>query len=234
MIGEFKQFRFSPIEFEDLYAEIREPLGRFYKLPDRFSNTGEPLFVPSITTVLSILSKDAIEKWRKKVGEEEANRISTMASERGTRIHEMCEHYIAGEVDKFQDMSYADLITFKTLKPIIDHYIDDVIVQEAPLYSFTHKVAGRTDVIGNYGGELSIIDFKTSTKQKKKEWITSYFLQGAGYSIMYEELTGVRIENIVIIIACDQGEPQIFVEKRSDHEAGFLETRARFRELHGV
>lgn len=227
MVGEFKKFRYSPIEFEELEAEIREPLGRFYHLPDGS-------WVPSITTILSIHSKDKIAEWRKRVGDEEADRISKLATERGTRVHEICENYIAGNVDKLVNLGYTDLATFRSIKPIIDQYIDDVVVQEAPLYSKTQQVAGRTDCIGNYAGELSIIDFKTSTKQKKKAWIQNYFMQGAGYSLMYEEMTGVRINQIVIIIACDVGDPQIFIEQRDDHIEGFISTRNEFRKLYNV
>lgn len=225
-IGNYKNFRQHNLVLPDIEAEIREPLGRFYNTPDGW--------VPSITTILSINSKDHIAAWRKRVGDEEADRISKKASERGTRVHEICEHYIDGNRDKLTNLSHADLLTFKQIKPILDQNLDDILLQEAPLYSTRFRVAGRTDCIGSFRGKLSIVDFKTSTKQKRESWITNYFQQASAYSYMFEEMTGHIAEQCVIIIACDSGDPQVFIKHRDDYINEFIATRERFKEINGV
>lgn len=229
MVGEFKKFRHVPsnYEFTNLEEDYESPLGRRYRTP-----TGN--LYPSITTVLSITQKDHIAKWRAKVGEEKATEVSNRATLRGTRVHSICENYINGDVDKLTNLGYDDLSTFRSLKPIIDQYIDDIVVQEVALFSDKLKVAGRTDCIANYGGVLSVIDFKTSTKQKKVEWIGNYFAQGAAYAVMFEEMTGRPIEQIVILIACDIGEPQVFIVKRDDHIDNFVSIRKQFESLYNV
>lgn len=226
--GTLKTFRHQPIKLIDLDAEIRD-LGRFYKLPD-----GQ--YVPSITTVLSILSKDAIDAWKKRVGDEEAARVSLEASERGTRVHSICEAYVDNKfnVDTLHQLDYKDLLSFKQIKPVLDQNLDDILLQEAPLFSSVHEVAGRTDVIGHYRGKLSIVDFKTSTKQKRKEWITSYLQQIAGYAMMFEEMTGTHVEQGVIVIACDRGDAQTFIVNTMDYRDDFIKTRQLFREKFNV
>jgi CRISPR/Cas system-associated exonuclease Cas4 (RecB family) len=184
--------------------------------------------LPSITTVLSILSRDSIAKWRARVGEEEANRISTRASRRGTNVHQICEDYINNELDikKFQP---CDRETFHSLKPILDEHLDNVYAQEVALWSDYLGIAGRVDCIGEWDGKLSVIDFKTSKKPKKKEWISSYFQQASAYAVMWEERTGIPINNIVILIAVDGEDPQLFIEKRDNYIFDCIETIKRYK-----
>ena len=170
---------------------------------------------PSITTVLGELSKAAIQKWRKRVGETEANKISGKASRRGTSVHSVCESYIKNE-DGFLDGQTPHIVElFKTIEPFLDR-IDNVHGVELALYSDHFGIAGRTDLIAEFDGKLSVIDYKTSNRIKKKEWCESYFAQGAFYGIAYEEITSIPISQVVIIIAVENEQPQLFVEERDD------------------
>ena len=184
--------------------------------------------LPSITTVLSILSRDAIKKWRERVGEAEANKISTKASRRGTNVHAMCEHYINNDLDTKKYLP-NDRETFNSLKPVLDEHLDNIYAQEVPLWSSYLGVAGRVDCIAEWDGKLSVIDFKTSRKLKKKEYISNYFQQCAAYAVMWEERTGIPINKIVVVIAVDGEEPQVFEEKRDNYIYECVETIARYR-----
>ena len=178
---------------------------------------------PSITTVLSILSRKGIAEWRARVGEKEANRVSTTAARRGTNVHLMCEQYVNNELDVSKFMPHEKAM-FYSIKPILNGNINNVVAQEVPLWSSYLGVAGRVDCIAEYNGRLSVIDYKTSGKLKKKEWIGSYFQQASAYCVMFEERTGTPIEQIVIIIAVDGGESQVFIEKRDDHILDCMDT----------
>lgn len=188
---------------------------------------------PSATTVLSVLSKDSIKEWRKRVGEEEANRISSTAATRGTKIHTLVEKYLDNE--EITEELYEDLKVDPFNKQLFEDYkkflncIDNIHAQELALYSDHLRMAGRVDCIAEYNGKLSVIDYKTSRKLKRKEWIESYFMQATAYSIMYEERTGIPIPQIVIGIAVDhESEPQVFVEKRDNWTKKLLNTRDYF------
>ena len=170
---------------------------------------------PSITTILGEFSKASIQEWRKRVGETEANKISGKASRRGTSVHSVCEAYIKNE-DGYLDGQTPNIIElFKTIEPFLER-VDNIHGVELALYSDHFGVAGRTDLIAEFDGVLSVIDYKTSNRIKKKEWCESYFAQGAFYGIAYEELTKIPVSQVVIVIAVDNEGPQLFVEKRDD------------------
>lgn len=168
---------------------------------------------PSITTVLGHFNKKGILEWRKRVGEKEANRISTQASRRGTKVHQMCEDFINNKLDENKFMP-TDKETFNSLRNILTDNINNIHCQEASLYSDYLKVAGRVDCVAEWNNRLSVIDFKTSRKLKKKEYISNYFQQGSAYCVMYEERTKIPVDQLVIVIAVDGESPQIFIEKR--------------------
>ena len=177
--------------------------------------TPEGGLYPSITTVLGELSKAAIQAWRKRVGEEEANKISGKASRRGTSVHSVCESYIKNE-EEFLDGETPHIVElFKTIEPFFER-INNVHGVELALYSDHFGIAGRTDLIAEFDGTLSIIDYKTSNRTKKKEWCEGYFAQGAFYGVAYEELTKIPVPQVVIIMAVENETPQLFVEKRDD------------------
>ena len=170
---------------------------------------------PSITTVLKELSKADIQKWRKRVGEVEANKISGKASRRGTRLHSVCESYIQNKEEFLNGETPHIVELFKTIEPFFER-IDNIQGVELALYSDHFGIAGRTDCIAEFDGVLSVIDYKTSNRIKKKEWCESYFAQGSFYAIAYEELTQIPVSQVVIVIAVDNDQPQLFVEKRND------------------
>jgi genome maintenance exonuclease 1 len=155
-------------------------------------------------------------EWRQRVGEEEANRITRTAASRGKKLHSICEQYLLNEeIDKSKYMPDT-LYSFYQFKPLLNK-ISDIHFLEAPLYSDKLKVAGRVDCIGYYEGDLSIIDFKTSQREKNEEWIEDYFIQACFYSLCYAELTGIVAKNIVILISVEDGENQVFVKKPKEY-----------------
>ena len=167
----------------------------------------------SITTLLSNLSKAGIQKWRNRVGAEEANRISTKASRQGTGVHSICESYIKNE-DGFLDGRMPNEVEmFQSINPLLDK-IDNVHVTEGALYSDELKIAGRTDLIAEFDDELAVIDYKTSRKIKTWDMCHAYFMQGAFYAHAYEERTGIPINNITIIMAVENEKPLLFRETK--------------------
>lgn len=216
-------FLHEPVDlgYDDLIATTKDS-GRVYTDPN--NNT-----YPSITTVLSILSEDAIKAWKARVGEEEANRISKTASNRGTAVHDLLERYVNNESDFDKEVESHIMQSFYDVKPVLDKCLTKVYAQEAGLYSERLGVAGRVDCVGEWNGIDSIIDYKTSKKLKKKEWIDSYFMQSTAYAIMWEERTGIPINQIVVIIAVDNEEPQIFIEKRENWTEKLIQTIAEYK-----
>lgn len=176
--------------------------------------------LPSVTTILGHFKKDKINEWRKRVGHDEANRISNRASTRGTKFHNILEKYLGNSpLSSFltesimPDMKQA----FWDIVPTIDR-IDNIHYLEAKLWSEKLLAAGRTDVIGEFDGILSVIDFKTSTKPKPEHFIEDYFLQATAYAMMYEEKVGVPINQIVVIISVDnEKQPQIFIKEKTPY-----------------
>ena len=167
-------------------------------------------FYPSVTTVIGHSKKKSIMEWRNKVGEEEANKISKRASTRGNKCHKLCELYLSNEsISQYKDDALS-MGLFYQIKPYLDS-INNIHALEAPLSSKLLKMAGRVDCIAEYKSELAIIDFKTSTKSKREEWIQDYFSQETAYAIMFQELTGLIPKRLVTIIATETGIPQVFV-----------------------
>ena len=200
---------------------------RFYLTPDGRK-------YPSVTTVSSFHSAKDIQKWRKRVGEETANKITTQAATRGTAVHKLCEDYINNVEDYTKGHMPINVHAFNCLKPLLDNHIDNVVMQECPLYSNYLEVGGRVDCIADWDGKLSVIDFKTSRKAKKKEWIGGYFMQESAYCVMFEERTKIPIKQIVTVVYVDDDEPQVFIEDRDNYIWEFIELRSQFRNYYGV
>jgi len=207
--------------------QINEEKRRVYKTP-------KGKIYPSVTTVIGIRPKPQLEAWIAEVGEEEAERVKVKAGKRGTAIHDMAERYLNNEKDYDKGHNQADKFTFSTIKPIIDKHIDNVWLSEGRLYSDYLKTAGTVDCVAEYDGRLSIIDFKTSLKLKKREWIDNYFMQEAFYAVAFEERLGKPVSQLVTIIAVDHEMPQIFIEKRDDWISGFMELRLDYNKLFGI
>jgi genome maintenance exonuclease 1 len=168
------------------------------------------------------MKKQAIMEWRNRVGEVEANRISKLATGRGNRVHDLAERYLKNErIDWMREMPDA-VEMFRTLIPSIQR-INNIHYIEQALWSERIGLAGRVDLIAEWDGVLSVIDFKTSKKIKKSEDIQDYFAQCTAYSGMYEEHVGIGIDQIVIVMAVENEEPLIFVEKVENHINNLLE-----------
>jgi hypothetical protein len=169
---------------------------------------------PSITTVIGSNpdKKAGIAKWRRRVGEEKANRVSTRAATRGTDFHLMCEDWLNNKYDEKRfEGKHLPLMMFKNTKPTLSR-INNIYAQEVALYSDHLEIAGRVDCIAEFDGELSIIDFKTSAKEKKLQWIEDYLIQETAYACMLLERYKLKVNKIVTIIACESGDTQVFVE----------------------
>ena len=189
---------------------------RLYETPDGNK-------YPSITTVLSVRNKKGLFEWRKRVGEDVANHIARTAASRGTKVHHMCEDYLNNmhldwpEKWKEHEKHFLPYTLFKVLRDEALCHIDHIYAQEAGLYSDKYKVAGRVDCIANYKGELSIIDFKTSTKERTDAWNENYYIQGSGYAEMFGERTGIIVNQVVILVVTEDGTVQEFVKQKHDY-----------------
>tara|TARA_Y100000310_G_scaffold281763_1_gene302491 strand:- start:390 stop:1061 length:672 start_codon:yes stop_codon:yes gene_type:complete len=219
MISE-KQFNHTQlnIEFDNLPVEQRSGM-RFYKSP-----TGK--WLPSVTTVTGWSKREFFKEWRMKPGNQaESRRCLT----RGNELHQIIEDYINNKENIFKEKQPQNIELFKQIQSEL-HRIDNVYAQEVPLWSDTVSVAGRVDCVAEFDGKISIIDFKGSTKTKKEEWIENYFRQATAYALMFQEKTDIKIENIVIIVACEDGTNQVFKKKPIDYVEGLYNDIKTFYE----
>jgi genome maintenance exonuclease 1 len=171
----------------------------------------------SVTTILSQLTKDDIQKWRDRVGEQEANKISSSASRRGTKLHLMMEDYVGNVEDFALNKMPTTTSLFLDIQPFVDSNLEEVYGIEYPLYSDRLRAAGTSDLICKYAGKPTVLDYKTSSKRKKEEWIENYFIQSTAYALMVKERYDLDIEQIVIMIAVEGDNPQVFVKDPSDY-----------------
>ena len=176
---------------------------------------------PSITSVLSIRSKEGIQKWRENIGEEVANYEMARAARRGKGTHTLIEQYLKGETPTVRGVLPLGL--FKLLRGYVDQ-INNIHMLETIMCSKKLKLAGQVDCIGVYNGKLSVIDFKTANKERQESWVENYFIQTTAYAKMYEEHYGKSIDQIVILIACEDGTAQSFVKERKDYDNKLLES----------
>ena len=183
----------------------------------RFYITPEGNEYPSITTVLSPRNKEGLMKWRKKVGNDVATHIANKAATRGTKVHKMWEDYLNGLDMEHHKKDFLPYCLFNELKDKTFDNINEVIGQELVLYSDKYKIAGRTDLIAEYKGELSIVDFKTSTNERKDSYNENYYIQTAAYAEMFEELTGNPINQIVILVVTENGTVQEFIKNKQEY-----------------
>ena len=189
----------------------------------RFYITPEGDAYPSITTVLSIRKKEGLVVWRKKVGEQVANYVSGKAAARGTAVHHMCEDYLNNKSINFPSefekhvKNFLPWCLFSQLKEQVLHNITDIYAQEVGLYSTKYKVAGRADCICKYKNVPSVIDFKTSTRERSDDWNENYYIQGSAYAEMFEERTGIEINQVVILVVTEDGTVQEFIKEKRDY-----------------
>ena len=198
-------FNHIDIELPKLSRETIDGV-RYYSVPDE----EELLKLVSITSVTSHFNKDIFVKWRKKVGNEEADRITKRATKRGTDMHTLVEHYMKNE--ELPEVPPISDFLFKISKANLKR-INNIYALEGSLYSKQLGIAGTVDCIAEYDGELAIIDFKTSAKPKPRGWIEHYFVQCMAYGCMLYELTGISVKKLVIIMACENGECVVYEER---------------------
>lgn len=205
------KFKLDLVALEEL-PSIDTENGRFYSIP-----SGEKY--PSVTTILGSQpeKKSILEKWKNRVGIETAERISRQAAMRGTAVHSLMENYILDEQIPTGLMPTQKHI-FNMFRDQLDKNLTTVRGVELPLYSHRIKLAGRTDMIGDWNGVPSVIDFKTSKTLKREDWIKDYFIQTTAYSLMFEERIGIHVPQVVVLIGSDEeNHPQVFVRNRDKY-----------------
>jgi len=207
------KFNHETVELPSITAINKEGV-RVYETP-------EGQYYPSITTVLSIRNKKSLFEWRKRVGNDVANHIARTAAVRGTKVHKMCEDWLnedfSFETWEKHKKDFLPYHLFNELKNQRFEFITDVYAQEACLYSDKYKVAGRVDLIANYQHQLSIVDFKTSTNERKDSYNENYYIQTAAYAEMFEEMTGTPIKQIVILVVTENGTVQEFIKDKDEY-----------------
>lgn len=204
----FEHHLYKPVEIQDVYEDGK----RYYITPDgnRY---------PSVTTKISEkFGTHYLDAWRARVGEAEADRISNIAKTRGTAIHNLCERYILNDPKYTKGHMPVNIATFKEIKPVLDQYLGKIYGIEYPLWSDTLKTAGRTDLIAEFDGKLSIVDYKTSKRRKEEDHILNYFVQATTYAHMVAERLNIDVpKQIAIVIAVDEDTSQLFMRKTSDY-----------------
>ena len=187
-------------------------------------------FYPSVTTVLGKNPEKlkGLAEWRKRVGTDEANKISTQASR-----HNIIEDYLNNDLNGQYNENPLGMDMFTMIQPTLDGRLDNIHAQEVALYSKHLGVAGRVDCIAEFDNKLSVIDFKTSRREKKHEWIHDYFKQASAYSIMWEERTGMPIVQLVVLVMVDDSNPQIFIEHRDNWTESLIESIDYYNKEYG-
>ena len=216
-------FTHKPVEITELSTKTVNRK-RFYETP-------EGKLYPSITTVLSRRKMEGLLEWRKKVGDDVANYVARTAAARGTKVHHMCEDFLNNNFDEeVHKKNFLPYTLFGQLKPHLQDKVDNIMSQECGLYSDKYMVAGRVDCIGEYNGIPSIIDFKTSTRERNDDWNESYYIQASAYAEMFEERTGIEINQIVILVVTEDGLVQEFVKEKHEYLPHLIETIDMFTE----
>jgi genome maintenance exonuclease 1 len=210
-----KEYNHKTINLPEITAKTSDGV-RLYETPEGNK-------YPSITTVLSVKNKKGLFEWRKRVGEEVANYVARKAANRGTAVHHMCEDYLNNMPLNYPDswakhkQKFLPYVLFKQLRESVLQKVNNIYAQECGLYSDKYKVAGRVDCIAEYNGVLSIIDFKTSTKERSDAWNESYYIQASAYAEMFEERTGIAINQICILVVTEDGVVQEFVKDKTEY-----------------
>ena len=170
---------------------------------------------PSVTSVLSLRKTEGLTKWRESIGEKVANFEMRRCANRGKSLHTLVEQYLNNETPSIRDVLPLGL--FKLMKPYLDQ-INNIRLVEEIMYSPNLTIAGQVDCVAEYNGKLSVIDFKTANKERIEEWVDNYFLQCTAYSMMYAETYNESIEQIVVLMAAEDGSMKAFVKEPKDYE----------------
>ena len=199
-----------PINFKQAKL-IERDNAHFYQTP-----TGE--IYPSITTILhetmSNEKKESLQNWKEQ--EIAANYITQEAATIGTETHKLIENHI-NEVRQTDNVRLLSVAHFNNLIPFLQK-INNVHGTELRLYSNAMKLAGTSDCIANYDGELSIIDYKTKRSNQREEWMTDHFIQGTAYAQMFKELTGIEVKQMVILVSSEKNSRMEFVKNTKEYK----------------
>jgi genome maintenance exonuclease 1 len=213
-------FLHKPIEIDNKLKEVTVDGKRFYETPGGI--------FPSVTSVVGWDKQNFFAEWRRK-NPEESRRVLA----RGTKLHSIIESYLNNEILDFDNMLPNFKVLFNQIKPELDK-IQNIVAIETPLWSKTLGLAGRTDCIAEYDGKLSIIDFKASSKEKRKQDVESYFTQATAYALMFQERTGIIVENFAILISCEDGLTQVFQNKPIKYVKKLKNVIVSYRNNHGI
>ena len=199
-----------PINFKQSEL-IEKDNAHFYQTP-----TGE--IYPSITTILHETmaneKKESLQNWKEQ--EIAADYITQEAATIGTETHKLIENHI-NEVRQTDEVRLLSVAHFNNLIPFLQK-INDVHGTELRLYSNTMKLAGTSDCIATYDGELSIIDYKTKRSNQREEWMTDHFIQGTAYAQMFKELAGIEVKQVVILVSSEKNSRMEFVKNTEDYK----------------
>ena len=213
-------FLHKPIEIDNKLKEVTIDGKRFYETPGGI--------FPSVTSVVGWDKQNFFAEWRRKNPEESRRVLS-----RGTKLHSIIESYLNNEEIDFDNMLPNFKVLFNQIKPELDK-IQNIVAIETPLWSKTLGLAGRTDCIAEYDGKLSIIDFKASSKEKRKQDVESYFTQATAYALMFQERTGIIVENFAILISCEDGLTQVFQNKPIKYVKKLKNVIVSYNNNHGI
>ena len=214
------------MQFDHQTVELPKIKQKNKAFPDggRAYETPEGNLYPSITTVLSVRNKKGLHEWRDRVGHDVANYIARTAATRGTAVHKMCEDFLNNqhlawpdEFEKHKSKNFLAWCMFAQMKDILSN-INNIKCLEASLYSDKLKVAGQVDCIAEYKGELSVIDFKTSSKERKDDYNENYYIQTCAYAEMFKERTGQTVDKLVILVVTQDGTVQEFIKDKKDYD----------------
>lgn len=215
-----KIFKHNPVNLQVELKEVQQNNKRFYQTP-------EGIF-PSVTTVVGFEKQQFFAEWRKK-NPEESKRVTG----RGTEFHSLIEKYLNNETIDYDNLNSNIKFLFSQLKPELDK-LDNIIALETPLWSKILGLAGRTDCIAEYDGKLSIIDFKASSKEKRERDIDNYFMQATAYALMFQERTGMIIDNFAILISCEDGMKQVFEGNPMKYVKDLKKAIVKYRDQNGI
>jgi len=210
------EFNHIPVNFTP--SELIE------KDDEHYYQTPSGAIYPSITTILqktqTLEKQQSLQNWREK--EIASDYITQEAAIVGSETHKLIENYLNGE-EIFEEFRLLSEAHFNNLLAFVNK-INDIHGIELRLYSDKMKLAGTSDCIAKYDGTLSVIDYKTKRSNQKEEWLTDYFIQATSYGIMFKELTGIKVEKIVILVSSEKNTRMEFI-KNPDNYLDLLEQR---------
>lgn len=216
-------FEHLNLNLPELNAEIVEGIGRLYTTPAGIK-------YPSVTTIIGAGSDNSwLEEWKARVGEEQVRKISAIAARRGTAVHELAENYLKNDPDYKKGHMPANIASFNYIKPFLDKHITTIAGLEVPLWSDKLRAAGRVDCIAKWDDIWSIVDFKTSKREKSRDDIHTYFMQESAYAYMMFEQTGILCKQLVTVMTIDDSQPKVFVERAKDWLPKFIELREKVK-----